>query len=103
MVGMSQNVKIVETKKINKMAKYRFKTEEEFKREGLWEENRLTPIGWAVDMLPILGKEISEENGFDPALLGTTSSFMYRDPIIGTWQFQGNQVIEIIEKNGKNL
>ena len=80
------------------MAKYRFKTEEELKKEGLWAENAKAPLEWAVDMLPILGKEISEENGFDPALLGTTSSFMYRDPIIGTWQFQGNEVIEIIEK-----
>lgn len=103
MVGIQQNVKIVETKKINKMAKYRFKTEEELKKEGLWEENRLVPIGWVLSMLPILGKEISEENGFNPALLGTTSSFVYKDPIIGRWQFQGNQVIEIIEKKMERI
>ena len=103
MVGIQQNAYLVETKKINKMAKYRFKTEEELKKEGLWGENRLTPIGWVTKMLPILGKEISEENGFDPALLGTTSSFMYKDPIIGRWEFQGNQVIKIIEKKMERI
>ena len=85
------------------MSRYRFKTEEELKKEGLWAENRLVPIGWVPSMLPILGKEISEENGFDPALLGTTSSFKYKDPIIGRWQFQGNQVIEIIEKKMERI
>ena len=98
MVGIQQNVKIVETKKINKMAKYRFKTEEELKKEGLWAENAEAPLGWIKLMLPILGKEISEENGFNPALLETTSSFYYNDPDIGTWKYIGNQVVKIVER-----
>ena len=98
MVGIQQNVKIVETKKINKVTKYRFKTEEEFKREGLWRENAESPLGWVRLMLPMLGKEILEGRGFDPKMLGTETFFYYNDPDIGNWEYRGNQVVKIVEK-----
>ena len=40
------------------MSKYRFKTEEEFKRDGLWKEDR--PFKWVKDMLKYLGTDIPD-------------------------------------------
>ena len=80
------------------MTKYRFKTEEEFKREGLWDENTKSPSGWIRLMLPMLGKEILEGRGFDPKMLGTETFFYYNDPDIGNWKYRGNQVVKIVEK-----
>ena len=98
MVGIQQYVNLVKTKKINKVTKYRFKTEEEFKREGLWAENAEAPSGWVRLMLPMLGKEILEGRGFDPKMLGTKTFFYYNDPDIGKWGYRGNQVVKIVEK-----
>ena len=80
------------------MSRYRFKTEEEFKREGLWDENAKSPSGWVRLMLPMLGKEILEGRGFDPKMLGTETFFYYNDPDIRTWEYIGNQVVKIVEK-----
>ena len=80
------------------MSRYRFKTEEEFKREGLWRENAKSPSGWVTLMLPMLGKEILEDRGFDPKMLGTETFFYYNDPDIGNWEYRGNQVVKIVEK-----
>lgn len=80
------------------MSRYRFKTEEEFKREGLWRENAESPLGWVRLMLPMLGKEILEDRGFDPKMLGTKTFFYYNDPDIGLWEYKGNQVVKIVEK-----
>lgn len=41
------------------MSKYRFKTEEEFKRDGLWKEDR--PFKWVKDMLKYLGTDIPDK------------------------------------------
>jgi len=45
------------------MSKYRFKTKEEFIRDGLWEEERDTVYGWASngEMNRYLGKDIDNE------------------------------------------
>ena len=80
------------------MSRYRFKTEEEFKREGLWNENADSPLEWVRLMLPMLGKEILEGRGFDPKMLGTETFFYYNDPDIGNWGYRGNQVVKIVEK-----
>ena len=80
------------------MTKYRFNTEEELKREGLWDENAKSPSGWIRLMLPMLGKEILEDRGFDPKMLGTETFFYYNDPDIGSWEYIGNQVVKIVEK-----
>ena len=80
------------------MSRYRFKTEEEFKREGLWDEKAESPSGWIKLMLPMLGKEILEGKDFDPKILGTETFFYYNDPDIGLWEYIGNQVVKIVEK-----
>ena len=80
------------------MSRYRFKTEEEFKREGLWNDFAKSPSGWVRLMLPMLGKEILEGRGFDPKMLGTETFFYYNDPDIGLWEYKGNQVVKIVEK-----
>ena len=103
MVGVQQNVKIVETKKINKVTKYRFKTEEELKKEGLWAENAEAPLGWVRLMLPMLGKEILEGRGFDPKMLGTKTNFCYYDSEVGGWKYSGNQVVEIKEQKMERI
>ena len=41
------------------MSKYRFKTEEEFKRDGLWNKNQ--PFKWVKDMLKYLGTDIPDK------------------------------------------
>lgn len=41
------------------MSKYRFKTEEEFKRDGLWNKNR--PFKWVSVMNKYLGKDIPDK------------------------------------------
>lgn len=41
------------------MSKYRFKTEEEFKRDGLWNKNR--PVEWVSVMNKYLGQDISDK------------------------------------------
>ena len=80
------------------MSRYRFKTEEEFKREGLWRENAESPLGWVRLMLPMLGKEILEDRGFHPKMLGIETFFYYNDPDIGNRIYRRNQVVKIEEK-----
>ena len=45
------------------MSKYRFKTEEEFKEEGLWNEECKCPSGWEIGghMNKYMGEEIPKE------------------------------------------
>jgi hypothetical protein len=47
------------------MSKYRFKTEEEFRKEGLWNENY--PQGWNINkkMNKYLGQDVPEEFNSD--------------------------------------
>lgn len=43
------------------MSKYRFKTEEEFKAEGLWDVKTNRPINWSEPMIYALGQSIDDE------------------------------------------
>jgi MoxR-like ATPase len=73
------------------MKKYRFKTEEEFKKDKLWHHDDKTPIGWAEDhaMNKYLGDPIDEKYN-EKIELKQTFSFE-------TWCFQASDCIEFIE------
>jgi len=42
------------------MIKYRFKTQDEFIRDGQWDDDNHCPIGWSRDMNHYLGQDVRE-------------------------------------------
>ena len=48
---------------IKAMSKYRFKTKEEFKKDGLWNDEYDVPVGWAesADMNEYMGQDVPDE------------------------------------------
>lgn len=82
------------------MAKYRFKTEEEFKRDGLWGTNK--PQYWVNQMVPVLGQEIREDiKGLDLIENSRTKDFKDKFPEYGvenSWIFRGCDIVKIEEE-----
>lgn len=74
------------------MKKYRFKTEKEFKADGLWNSHDNCPYQWnnEREMNHYMGKEIDSE--YNTYILENYSFIM------DNWSFNSNNFIEIIEE-----
>lgn len=70
------------------MRKYRFKTEEEFKKDGLWNKNDNCPHKWNDEqfMNKYMGEEIPDEHS--EAISQGKSFHMYDEQHDMTWKFQ---------------
>lgn len=89
------------------MNKYRFKTEEEFKRDGLWNKNR--PVEWVSVMNKYLGQDIPDKyNRFCDANKDfnyETWSFIPEDYVLKEESFvlPSKWCIKLTEENVKTL
>lgn len=78
------------------MAKYRFKTEFEFKRDNQWgdadDDYTDCPENWATDMLKYLGQDVPDEFNHR---IESDRSFRMRDEETGeTWTYQAEECVE---------
>lgn len=73
------------------MKKYRFKTEEEFKADGLWDARAKAPDNWASsqEMNKYLGEDIDEKYNYRMEV--------NRELDFDGWNFQPTDYIEVIE------
>lgn len=77
------------------MTKYRFKTEEEFRKDGLWNCDYGTPNGWNSDgeMCKFLGKTLSSHYKGVGKYSGETKA----SKDCGNWHFQESDILPYIE------
>lgn len=101
---------------MNKFIKYRFKTKEEFIRDGLWDDEHNTPKGWSIGgcMNRFLGEDISAvnnarcddnvsiyENGWWFSSCDYVLKELYYDSKDGTMEYLGDVLMDVSQDGEK--